>query len=74
MNDASRNTSESSSDFQQRMSITIGELRQQYGQHFAPGYGNQDTLNELLGRSGYNSLDQYLTSQHHHSMTPKSSN
>jgi hypothetical protein len=72
MADESRNTSESNTEFQQ--SVTIGELRRQYGQQFAPGYGDQDTLGELLGRAGYNSLDQYLNDQHHHSMTPKSSN
>jgi hypothetical protein len=74
MADESRNTSESNAEFQQSMSVTIGELRRQYGQHFAPGYGDQDTLGELLGRAGYNSLDQYLNDKHHHSMTPKSSN
>jgi hypothetical protein len=73
MSDQPQNTSESNADFKQRMSVTIGELRQQYGQHFAPGYGNQDTLGELLGRGGYASLDQYLD-HHHHSITPKSSN
>jgi hypothetical protein len=74
MADESRNTSESNREFQQRMGVTIGELRGQYGEHFAPGYGDQDTLGELLGRAGYDSLDQYLNDQHHHSMTPKSSN
>ena len=74
MADQSRNISESNADFQQRMSVTIGELRRQYGEHFAPGYGDQDTVGEMLGRSGYNSLDQYLNDQHHHSMTPGSSN
>jgi len=71
MVDQSPNTSESNAEFQQRMSTTIGELRRQYGEHFAPGYGDQDTLGQLLGRAGYNSLDRYLKAQQHHSMTPK---
>jgi hypothetical protein len=64
---------ESNADFQRRTSVTIGELRKQYGARFAPGYGDEDTLGQFLGRGGYNSLDEYLN-QHHHSMTPKSSN
>ena len=74
MVDQSPNTSESNAEFQQRMSTTIGELRRQYGEHFAPGYGDQDTVGQLLGRAGYNSLDQYLKAQQQHSMTPKFSN
>jgi hypothetical protein len=71
MVDETQNTTESNAEFQQRMSTTIGELRRQYGEHFAPGYGDQDTLGQLLGRAGYNSLDQYFKDQQHHSMTPK---
>lgn len=64
------NETKSSAEFQPH--TTIAELRERYGAHFAPGYGDQDTLGELLGRAGFNTLD-YL-SQHHHSMTPLSSN
>lgn len=64
---------ETNAEFQRRMSTTIGELRQRYGAHFAPGYGDEDTLGQLLGRAGFNTLDEYLK-QHHHSMTPNSSN
>ena len=39
---------------------TVGELRKQYGPHFAAGYGDQDTLGELLGRAGVSTLDDYL--------------
>ncbi len=39
---------------------TVGELRKQHGPHFAPGYGDQDTLGELLGRAGVSTLDDYL--------------
>lgn len=56
------------------MSVTVGELRQKYGAHFAPGYGDQDNLGELLGRAGFNTLDEYLNQHHHDCMTPKSSN
>ena len=64
---------ETNAEFQRRTSITIGELRQKYGAHFAPGYGDEDTLGQLLGRAGFNTLDEYLN-QHHHSITPNSSN
>lgn len=39
---------------------TIGELRQQYGRHFAEGYGDQDTLGEVLGRAGVSTIEEYL--------------
>jgi hypothetical protein len=39
---------------------TVGELRKQYGLHFAKGYGDQDTLGEVLGRAGVSTLDEYL--------------
>ena len=39
---------------------TIGELRKQYGPHFAKGYGDQDTLGQVLGRAGVPTLAEYL--------------
>lgn len=39
---------------------TVGELRKQYGAHFAAGYGDQDTLGELLGRAGAATLEEYI--------------
>ena len=39
---------------------TVGELRKQYGPHFAAGYGEQDTLGTLLGRAGVATLDEYI--------------
>ena len=65
---------ETNAEFQRRMSVTVGELRQKYGAHFAPGYGDQDNLGELLGRAGFTTLDEYLNQHHHDCMTPKSSN
>lgn len=41
-------------------STTIGELRKQYGPHFAKGYGDNDTLGEVLGRAGVATIDEYL--------------
>jgi hypothetical protein len=41
-------------------STTIGELRKQYGSHFAKGYGDNDTLGEVLGRAGVATIDEYL--------------
>lgn len=42
---------------------TVGELRQQYGEDFAPGYGNTDKLGQVLGRAGVSTLEEFL-SQH----------
>jgi hypothetical protein len=41
-------------------STTIGELRKQYGPHFAKGYGDNDTLGEVLGLAGVATIDEYL--------------
>ncbi|MGI4827979.1 MAG: hypothetical protein ACRYFU_07295 [Janthinobacterium lividum] len=41
-------------------STTVGELRQQYGPHFAAGYGDQDTLGTLLGRAGVPTIEEYI--------------
>jgi hypothetical protein len=38
----------------------IGELRKQYGPHFAKGYGDNDTLGEVLGRAGVSTIEDYL--------------
>ena len=43
----------------------IGELREQYGRHFAEGYGDQDTLGEVLGRAGVSTIDEYLAQGKH---------
>lgn len=53
-------TNESNADYVKRTSITVGELRQQYGKHFAEGYGDQDKIGEVLGRAGVNTLEEYL--------------
>ena len=39
---------------------TIGELRQQFGPHFAKPHQNTDTLGMLLAHAGVNSLEEYL--------------
>ncbi len=39
---------------------TIADLRKQFGPHFAPGYGDNSTLAELLGRAGVPNLADYL--------------
>ena len=46
-------------------STTVGELRKQYGPHFAAGYGDQDTLGELLGRAGVANVEEYLAQSKH---------
>lgn len=51
---------ESNSVYQARTSTTILELRRLYGPHFAPGYGDNDSLGHLLANSGLNTLDEYL--------------
>ena len=55
---------ESNRAYKTRAAATIGELRQQYGPHFAPGYGDEETLGHLLGRSGLNTLGEYLKRHH----------
>lgn len=39
---------------------TIGELRKQYGRHFAEGYGDQDKLGQVLARAGVSTIDEYI--------------
>jgi hypothetical protein len=46
-------------------STTIGELRKQYGPHFAKGYGDSDTLGEVLGRAGVSTIDEYIAQSQH---------
>lgn len=46
-------------------STTVGELRKQYGPHFAAGYGDQDTLGELLGRAGVATIQEYIEQSKH---------
>lgn len=53
-------TNESNADYVKRTSITVGELRRQYGKQFAEGYGDQDKIGEVLGRAGVNTLEEYL--------------
>jgi hypothetical protein len=56
---------ETNADYQARTSTTILELRRLYGPHFAPGYGDNETLGHLLARAGLNTLDEYLERHHH---------
>jgi hypothetical protein len=55
---------ETNADYQARTSTTILELRRLYGPHFAPGYGDNETLGHLLAQAGLNTLDQYLERHH----------
>lgn len=57
---ADETQTESNADFAKRTSITVGELRQKYGQTFASGYGDQDKIGEVLGRAGVNTLEEYV--------------
>ncbi len=50
----------STPNIQPSPTTTVGELRKQHGPHFAAGYGDQDTLGELLGRAGVATLDEYI--------------
>jgi hypothetical protein len=54
--------------YQARTSTTILHLRRIYGPHFAPGYGDHETLGHLLANAGLNTLDQYL--ERHHTKEP----
>ena len=51
-------------EYQVSADTTIQELRVLFGSHFAPGYGDQDRMGELLGRGGYANLDEYLNRHH----------
>jgi hypothetical protein len=62
-------STETDAAFQARTSTTILDLRRLYGGHFAPGYGDGDTLGHLLANAGLNTLDQYL--ERHHSSRPE---
>lgn len=53
-------SNESNADYVKRTSITVGELRKQYGKTFADGYGDQDKIGEVLGRAGVNTLEEYM--------------
>jgi len=55
---------ETNADYQARTSNTILELRRLYGPHFAPGYGDNETLGHLLANAGLNTLDEYLERHH----------
>jgi hypothetical protein len=44
---------------------TVGELRRQYGPHFARSYGDQDTWGEIAGRAGVSTLEEYLEQSRH---------
>ena len=57
---------ESKADYQARTGTSIRELRRFYGLHFAPGYGDNETLGHLLANAGLNTLDEYLE-RHHNS-------
>ena len=39
---------------------TVGELRKQYGEHFAKGYGSSDKIGQVLASAGVATLEEYL--------------
>lgn len=45
--------------------MTIGELRKQYGLHFAKSYGDQDTWGEVSGRAGVSTIEEYIEQSKH---------
>ena len=57
---------ETNAPYQARTSAStiILELRRLYGLHFAPGYGDNETLGRLLADAGLNTLDEYLERHH----------
>ena len=42
---------------------TVGELRKQYGAHFAAGYGDEVPIGQVLGRAGVSTVEEYLAQQ-----------
>ena len=46
-------------------STTVGELRKQYGPHFAEGYGDTDKIGQVLGRAGVTTIEEYLRQGKH---------
>ena len=60
---------ETNAGYRARTSTTILELRRLYGLYFAPGYGDNETLGQLLANAGLNTLDEYLE-RHHTAQTP----
>jgi hypothetical protein len=64
-------STETNAAYQARTSTTILDLRRLYGLHFAPGYGDNDTLGHLLANSGLNTLDEYLDRHHQKSQPPE---
>jgi hypothetical protein len=55
---------ETNAAYQARTSPTILDLRRLYGLHFAPGYGDNETLGHLLANAGLNTLDECLERHH----------
>lgn len=39
---------------------TIGELRKQYGPHFAKGNGDHETWGAVAGRAGVSTIEEYI--------------
>lgn len=52
-------------DAQPSPETTIGELRKQYGPHFAKSYGDQDTWGEVAGRAGVSTIQEYIAQSKH---------
>ncbi len=56
----SSNQQENSMNTEISNKTTVGELRKQYGAHFAKGYGDTDTVGQVFARAGVTTLDEYM--------------
>ena len=57
---ASDNADETNADYQKRTSVTVGEMRQQHGAQFAPGFQDSDRMGEVLANAGANTVEEFL--------------
>ena len=51
---------ETNAQYQQRTSVTVGELRRQHGSHFAPGFQDSDKIGQVLADAGVNTVEELL--------------
>lgn len=58
-------TTPSASNAEPSSSTTVDKVRKADGKHFAAGYGDQDTLGEVLCLAGVSALQGYLAQEKH---------
>ena len=51
---------ETNAQYQQRTAMTVGELRKQHGEHFAPGYQDTDKVGAVLANAGVNTVEELI--------------